>query len=217
MLTPALLLSQKPTNVLTITKVLRRNFVSSMRSPIVLGALHREWVPGSHTTLLGGRLHSDVQASDNAAVLDFRTNQVRLASFHSSRDTSEFTAWVAELNQVWQTERHVTIAGARFQSGSFDVGSVIDGASSTNSSNYYAPPILTALDEPFQRWSLYGYETVEVVPSLRLTNGAGLRCPPPTPSRPSAGNLPSYAPAPNTCHHAPAGKGRPPPDGDQAE
>ena len=123
-------------------------------------------------------MHSDVQADASAAVLDVWTNNpppglnwVRRQSFNSSRDTAEFTAWVAELNQVWQGERHVTIAGGRFQSGTFDVGNVIDGAPSGNSSNYYAPPIRTAIDEPFRRWTLYGYQTVEVLPSLRLTAG----------------------------------------------
>jgi hypothetical protein len=151
---------------------------TELQAPIVLGALHREWNPGTHTTLLGGWLHSDVEASGGAAVLDVWTNNpppgvnwVRRQSFNSSRDTAEFTASVAELNQVWQGERHVTIAGGRFQSGGFDVHNVTDGPPSLNASNYYAPPIRTGLDEPFHRWSVYGYQTFEIFPSFRLTTG----------------------------------------------
>jgi hypothetical protein len=151
---------------------------SESQAPIILGALHREWAPGLHTTLLGGRLHSDVEASDGAAVLDVWTNNpppavswVRRQSFNTSQDNAEFTAWVAELNHVWQGERHVTIAGGRFQDGNFDGANIIDGAPSLNASNYYAPPIPSAIDEGFQRWTLYGYQTLEIFPSFRLTAG----------------------------------------------
>ena len=146
------------------------------QAPIVLAALHREWMPGSHTTLLGGRLHSDVQARSGAVVLDLWTNQpppginwVRRPSFSNATDAAEFTAYLAEVNQVWQGERHLTIAGARFQGGDFAARNVIDGSANTN--NYYNLPVTTQVEEPFHRWSLYGYQTCEVIEHLRLTAG----------------------------------------------
>jgi len=148
------------------------------QAPIALVALHREWAPGLHTTLLSGRLHSDVDARDFAYVFDLWTNSpppginnVRFQNFENLRVQSEFTAYLAELNQIWQGERHVCVAGGRFQAGSFQVGNVIDDTTSTNRQNYYGLPVRTEIDEPFQRWSLYAYDTQEVWDHFRLTAG----------------------------------------------
>ena len=146
--------------------------------PIILTALHREWKPGLHTTLLAGRLQSDVTFTDSTAVFDLWTNRpppginwVRYQPFNRLRTEAEFSAWIGELNQIWQTERHITIAGGRFQAGDFKVSSVIDGATSPNAQNYFAPPIRSSIDEPFQRASLYGYHTWELWNHFRLTGG----------------------------------------------
>jgi tetratricopeptide (TPR) repeat protein len=159
------------------TNVSRKLRIEETQTPIVLAAAHREWSPGIHTTLLAGRLESDAAARDTTAVLDLSTNNpppgvngVRLQLFDDLRIESGFTAYMGEVNQVWQTKRHITIAGARLYTGSFDTHSVIND---TNSSRiaYYGTPVQSGFDEPFLRWSLYAYHTWELWPRFRLTAG----------------------------------------------
>ena len=152
--------------------------VREQQIPIALATLHREWQPGLHTTLLAGRLHSSVEAQDRAAVLDLWTNNpppgvnwVRLQSFDSLRQSTDFTAYLAELNQIWQGERHVSLAGARFQTGQIETDSTIDDHSSTFVHNYYGPPLASRVDDPFHRWTLYAYHTQQLWEGFRLTAG----------------------------------------------
>ena len=152
--------------------------VREQQIPIALAALHREWQPGLHTTLLAGRLHSSVEAQDSAAVLDLWTNSpppgvnwVRLQSFDNLRQETDFAAYLAELNQIWQGERHVSIAGARFQAGQIQTDSTLDDHSSGFVHDYYAPPVPTRVDDPFDRWTLYAYHTQQLWDGFRLTAG----------------------------------------------
>ena len=152
--------------------------VREQQLPIALAALHREWQPGLHTTLLAGRLQSYVEAQDSAAVLDLWTNNpppglngLRLQAFDSLRQETEFTAYLAELNQIWQGEHHVSLAGARFQAGRIQTDSTIDDNSGDFVHDYYAPPVYSRVDEPFHRWTLYAYHTQQLWDHFRLTAG----------------------------------------------
>lgn len=146
------------------------------QAPILIGAVHREWEPGSHTTLLGGGLSSDVHARSDATVLDLFTNapggdvyNLRHRSFSNSVDHTEYAAYLVELNHLLQRERWLTVLGSRLQGGSFDARNVIDGIGNTN--NYYGLPVSTQVDKPFRRFSVYGYETWTAFERLRLTAG----------------------------------------------
>jgi tetratricopeptide (TPR) repeat protein len=158
----------------TASRTLR---VEESQAPIALAALHREWRPGLHTTLLAGRLHSDVEQRDGTAVLDLWTNSPppglnggRVQTFESLDTGTQFTAYLVELNQVWQSERHLSVLGGRFQAGAFNTGSIISDTN-TFAQNYYAPPVRSEIDGPFHRWSFYGYHTWELWPRVRLTAG----------------------------------------------
>ena len=152
--------------------------VTETQAPIALATLHREWQPGIHTSLLAGRLQSDVGGQGEAAALDFWTNNpppginwVRLQSFDTLKGDSRFTAWVGELNQVFQTDRQITILGGRFQAGDVSTSAVLDESSSPFVAGYYGTPVSTAMDGSFERWSLYAYHTHELWPGFRLTGG----------------------------------------------
>lgn len=154
----------------------RKFHFKEKQTPIALAAMHREWAPGSHTTLLAGRLESDVRARNGAMVLDLWTNapagdvyNLRQRSFSNATDRAEFAAYLAELNHVWQREHHVTVVGSRLQAGSIEAHNVIDGIGNTN--NYYGLPVTTEVDAKFHRFSIYGYETWTVLDRLRLTAG----------------------------------------------
>jgi hypothetical protein len=125
-------------------------------------------------------LASDVSVSDAKEVWDLRTNRpppgvesVRTQSLDVARLNARFTAWLGEWNQVWQGERHVTVGGARFQAGAFDLDSLLDHPRPDNPfvQGYYGTPVQSRFDEPFQRGSLYAYHTQEVLDHLRVTAG----------------------------------------------
>ena len=152
--------------------------ITETQTPIALAAIHREWEPGIHTTLLAGRLQSDVTQSGETAAFDLWTNSpppginwVRVQPFDYLHAHTSFTAGIAELNQVFQSEQQVTILGGRFQAGSIETANLIDASSSPFVAAYYGTPVLTSINDTFQRWSLYGYHTHEIWRGLRLTAG----------------------------------------------
>ena len=96
---------------------------------------------------------------------------MRLQRFDSLYQDTEFTAFLAELNQIWQGEQHVSIAGGRFQTGQIESSSVIDSSSSPFVQDYYGSPIASQMDAPFDRWTLYAYHTQRLWDRLSLTAG----------------------------------------------
>ncbi|MBL9140091.1 MAG: TonB-dependent receptor [Verrucomicrobiales bacterium] len=151
------------------------------QAPMVLGFVHREWQPGLHTTLMAGHLQSHIDATGQLAPLDLRTNIgspaincVLRPNFLDSKTDSHLDTWATELNQIWQTDRQVLVLGSRFQAGTLDVASQIDGPQFPVYTGYYGAPILTRIEDPFHRVSVYAYETVEMIPDrVRLTGGLG--------------------------------------------
>ena len=147
------------------------------QAPLIVGGWHHRWAPGVHTLLLGGRLQNDQSFSDQAAprlILFRNTNTLAVTSVGSElfdiEQQSEAEIYIAELKQIFQTERHTLLLGGRAQSGWFDTHSLItnprDGA------NFYSMPAAsTRAHDDFIRGSVYGYYTVELPTRLRLTGG----------------------------------------------
>jgi tetratricopeptide (TPR) repeat protein len=146
-----------------------------VQEPIVLGAYHREWIPGVHTLALGGRLVNDQHVWDQALPLPVLSSDptVSLANVNTEVDVayrSQLEIWTGELNQIFQGERNTLILGGRFQTGDFETANSL-----TNTSAYLSqwfPPTQETLEEDFQRRSLYAYDTYEVLKKqLWLTAG----------------------------------------------
>ena len=181
----------------------RKLRITEEQKPIAIGAWHREWAPGIHTTLLGGRLESDQQVIGSFTVNALRTNStgdvtsVRPRFFDDLNYQSCFEAYIAELNQVFQIERHTVVGGGRFQFGEFQTSDVLDnilapdGTIDSALNALYGTPVHSEISEPLERLSLYAYDTWAVWPTLRLTAGLtydhlrypeNFRFPPLTPS-----------------------------------
>jgi tetratricopeptide (TPR) repeat protein len=144
------------------------------QTPIALGAYHREWAPGIHTLVLGGRLMNDQQVSDKGVPLYvFSMNpQGQLAGVLSSdfdiSYRSQFVTWISEVNQIFQGPRNTLILGGRFQTGEFETQNSLANLYST----LLFPTTNYTVVEPMQRWSIYGYDTWEALPAqLWLTAG----------------------------------------------
>lgn len=156
----------------------RRLRVVEKQKPIVLTAWHREWAPGSHTTVLGGLLQSEAATRGEAVVLDVITNipgpgvfDLQTGRLATNFSATDFTAYSTELNQVWQGERTTTVVGLRALAGNVGSRNTLDGGASTNVANYYGLPVPTLLEESFWRTGIYGYETFAPWSALRLTAG----------------------------------------------
>jgi tetratricopeptide (TPR) repeat protein len=159
------------------TNGLRPNFkFQEYQQPIAVGAWHHEWSPGSHTMLLGGRVATEQYFSDTAApqlVLVENPSGVVYASDTAPFDVSyhnNSAVYLAEVNHVLQRERFSLSLGGRWQGGSFETQSVF-----TNPGRlpflFSDPAAQTSLDEGFQRWTAYGYLTVEPLDHLWLIGG----------------------------------------------
>ena len=146
------------------------------QAPLIVGGWHHQWAPGVHTLLLGGRLENDQSFSDKAApeLILFRDPAGRVFSVGGERfdieHSSETEIYTAELQQIFQTERHTLILGGRAQSGWFDTRSLVTNPRG-NTNAYTVPAASTRAQDDFIRGSAYGYYTVELPTRLRLTGG----------------------------------------------
>jgi outer membrane receptor protein involved in Fe transport len=90
-----------------------------------------------------------------------------------TRYRSRFETYTAELNQIFQTEKHTLVLGGRYQNGVFtttDMLALNAGVPSAATNNFPSVSDDTRVD--FERASVYGYYTWEIIPDLLLTGGA---------------------------------------------
>jgi tetratricopeptide (TPR) repeat protein len=136
--------------------------IKESQEPILIGGYHREWSPGNHSLILFGRLQDtfEVTDPDQTALILSRSDsgQLRGVSVLPTRLTyrSEFEAYTAEWQQIWQRESNSLILGARYQNGDFDSRSQFER---------------TAITADLERLSLYGYHHWRVTEPLLVTAG----------------------------------------------
>ena len=145
--------------------------------PNVFIGYHHEWSPGSHTLFVGARLNDTFAYSDPNAPIWFYGNYFDFSTFsfvtNVQRQSSppfptseqrDFSAYSAELQQIWQGHGHTIIAGARYQIGwTHTIADVFDSQTFT--------PIHQENDTDLQRISVYGYDQWQLCDSLLLVGG----------------------------------------------
>lgn len=165
----ALTISSNPANHLVHTNtVYSPNFsFDEVQDPTLLLAYHREWRPGVHTLAMAGRLMNEQIFSDKAVALPvFSSNTngqltgVRSTDFDVNY-RSRFETWISELSQIFQIDWNALVLGARFQAGEFHTEDSLLKATDFMT-NF--PTVNQTVEEEFHRWSLYAYDTWEVVP-----------------------------------------------------
>jgi Flp pilus assembly protein TadD len=163
---------------LTNAPVIRTNFsFDEFQTPWVVGGYHREWSPGIHTTLLGGRLENDQRFSDSNVLLPIlipstNAQQTALFQIFNIQNRSEFEIYTAEINQIFQLDRHLVVLGARYQDGTFHTRDQVTLVNTNFLAPFFNdPPAAGDIKSPFERISAYGYYTLEVIPNLHLTGG----------------------------------------------
>lgn len=143
-----------------------------VQAPILLGGYHREWAPGVHTLLLGGRLHLESEVNDRhvqipVLIRTWQNTQFIVAPYQDWYYAKDFEAGTVELNQIVQTERHTFNLGARYQAGRFECESL----QVPNPPNLPFGILHAASDEPFERLVAYGYYSLKPVDPLVLQAG----------------------------------------------
>jgi hypothetical protein len=147
-----------------------------MQTPLLLAGWHHEWSPGVHTLFLGGRLMNDQHLSDtNAAQLVAVVNPAGVTDPTTQvpfnvHYRSQFTIYSAELNQIFQRERHTDIFGVRYQNGNFKADATLSNPPPPLAPLFSLPEI-SSVDGDFQRISLYAYHHWEIVDGLLLIGG----------------------------------------------
>ncbi len=136
--------------------------VKEVQEPNLFLGYHHEWQPGVHTLLLGGRLDDTLDFTGSSGIWNVvkDTNGMVLQGFrfpYSVAYHTEFTAYTAELQQIWQQEENTVIIGARYQSGE-----------STTSATQ---PDTQSFETDLDRLSGYGYYYLQIVDPLLLMAG----------------------------------------------
>jgi len=141
---------------------------------VVLG-YHREWSPGIHTLLLLGRLHTDgdisAQNVSGLATLfsEGAISGVRLPFLNLWQISSKRETYSAELQQVFETDRHTAVIGARVQHASYK-----DKHYARSIDDFFFTDPVAAdqnINSHFGQFSVYAYESWQIHESLRLVGG----------------------------------------------
>jgi len=150
------------------------------QTPLLLGGFHHQWSPGVHTLFLGGRLVNEQRFQDRAVPAVLFDPTFRVLTFPASFNTnggldldyrSEFEIYSAELNQIFQRERHIDVVGARYQRGWFDTSDRLDNAQPPNVVAFPDPAAAAEFESDFERISAYAYHTWKPFEQIWLTGG----------------------------------------------
>ncbi|QJE97249.1 FecR domain-containing protein [Luteolibacter luteus] len=90
-------------------------------------------------------------------------------AFYSRRN---FEIDSAEIQQIYQTDRNLLIAGARWQSGEFETDTRLVAQRPNFNGGFETPAVQQHSVVDFDRLSFYGYDYWRVLPNLTLIGGA---------------------------------------------
>ena len=146
--------------------------VKDVQEPNIYAGYHHEWQPGSHTLFLFARLDDEFNllnpvAGGNLALLKGPgTPPFAFGTLTMGQNLeSDFEAYSAEAQHIWQHGDSTLIFGGRGQWGDNDSHSILSSI----------PAAPTAFDQSIstdvQRYSAYVYETYDVISSVQITAG----------------------------------------------
>jgi len=157
------------------------------QDPTVVVGYNHEWSPGVHTLLLLARINDTFSFtnSDQPTLVAFRPelNHITMPGVTTLTGVdgitmhqyfeSQQTIYSAELQQIWQTPEHNTIAGARLQYGDFETANLQNVPSILGSLFPYPPSQAAQQDfnTHFNRVSFYGYHAWQILDPLQLFGG----------------------------------------------
>ena len=152
------------------------------QAPIIIAGFHHEWAPGMDTLLLASRLEDTFavanpnQLSQSAFLtireLPGKTIEGILPFIATENYSSKLVIYSTELQQIWQTHKWTTVAGARFQIGSFDTSN-LQTTTDINIFGFFPATTIASqnVSARFERENVYAYEQWQPLESLRLIGG----------------------------------------------
>jgi len=147
-------------------------WVHERQEPSLYAGWHHEWSPGSHSLILVARLADSLNLHDPSAAAIFLRQTAGVTTSVQSPPAgppveadfgSDFTLYSAEVQQLWETERHSLVVGGRWQQG--------DVASRSTLTRIF-PVTTDAVSSSVKRGDAYGYYTLRICEPLRLVGGA---------------------------------------------
>jgi hypothetical protein len=143
------------------------------QEPMAHVGWHHEWRPGVHTLFLVSPWNA-TQSYNNPSntvpwLLRNPAGQVELGQYSVvplEAYDSRLTGVSTELQQLWQLDQHVIIAGLRYQHGGFDTTARLNV-------DDFSPdaPTRSATDPGLERLSVYAYDQWNVMPGVWLSAG----------------------------------------------
>jgi tetratricopeptide (TPR) repeat protein len=155
--------------------------IEEEQSPNVFAGWHHQWSPGDHTLLLAGWLQDDFTLTDAQQFIptvtkflgDINGQLPPDFSRFTNRQSAEFRAWTAEVQQIHQTPRQTVVLGGRYQAG--ENATRIQLAHDERFSLGQTYPVgAQSVETDLRRASVYAYDHFAVCDSLRIV--AGVSC-----------------------------------------
>ena len=143
--------------------------------PIFDLGYHHAWSPAQHTLLFSSRREDTFNVNNPLSpVLEIDKPGGVPASVTplSMRQDyrSQLEVYSAEAQHIWQMPRAHTIVGVRFQTGEIHTEN-LQTIPSRIAGNFLVPPADQEVTTDLRRISVYGYQAVNVLPSLQLIAG----------------------------------------------
>jgi hypothetical protein len=155
--------------------------VKEKEEPNLFLGYHHEWQPGVHTLLLGGRLNDTLDFSglsdfwnlvkDTNGIVPLGGGLRNGFPADPVAYRTEFTAYTAELQQIWHQEENTVIIGARYQSGEASTRATNVTAVTLPGVTFFSPPETQSFETDLDRLSGYGYYYWQIVDPLLLMAG----------------------------------------------
>lgn len=153
------------------------------QAPNLFVGWHHEWSPGQHTLLLVNRLDDNLRYSDDAAFIPVirRPNPTAAPNLFTNRPfaaafESDLVAYGAELQHIAKLDLpklgdHTLVFGVRYQKGDVDTTAGQTYAATSFPGTFVLPPVTQSVNSDLDRFSIYVYDTWQIVQSVRLTAG----------------------------------------------
>jgi len=157
--------------------------------PDFYAGYHHEWSPGVHTLFLASTVNADARTELTnsahwlASQYNGVYNAIRQVVDHNLATISP-KEYSAELQQIWETDNHTTVAGARYSWGTIDyqdrewepnkpdfLGELGGSLSGPEPKQYPYEILNQNYEDDLRHVTLYGYHDWQIFDSLKLSAG----------------------------------------------
>ena len=151
------------------------------QDPYLALGYHHEWQPGVQTLLFASRTENDLSLKGTVPVIvatrfaNYTSDPYELVSVLGGLTANDvysytLTLYSTEAQQIFEQGDHTTIAGTRYQYGTFDTSN-LETHPSAIAGQFANPAAQQDLNTTLNRVSVYGYHLWQIIDSLQLIGG----------------------------------------------